>query len=137
MKFVYNDGGRYKYFTASKVGDCVTRAVAIATRKDYKEVYDTIAKIVGYTPRNGVKKSDVKKVMKHFGGVWHTCMTIGSGCKVHLNEEELPKGRIVCNLSKHLVCVVDGVVHDTHDCTRNGMRCVYGYWVFNLNDIVL
>ncbi len=24
--------------------------------------------------------------------------------------------------------MIDGVVHDTYDCTRNGTRCVYGYW---------
>lgn len=130
MKFVYNDGGRYKYFTASKVGDCVTRAVAIAVNKDYKEVYDEITKLVGYTPRNGVRKKDTKKIMEHFGGRWVATMNIGSGCKVHLNDRELPKGRIVCNLSGHVTCVIDGVINDTYDCSRNGTRCVYGYWVF-------
>lgn len=130
MKQVYNDGGRAKYFTANKVGDCVTRAVAIAVNKDYKEVYDEITKLVGYTPRNGVRKQDTKKVMKHFGGRWVATMTIGSGCKVHLNDSELPSGRIVCNLSGHVTCVIDGVINDTYDCSRNGTRCVYGYWVF-------
>jgi hypothetical protein len=24
--------------------------------------------------------------------------------------------------------VIDGVIHDTHDCSRGGTRCVYGYW---------
>jgi hypothetical protein len=24
--------------------------------------------------------------------------------------------------------VIDGVIHDTHDCSRNGTRCVYGYY---------
>ena len=28
-------------------------------------------------------------------------MPIGSGCKVHLRAEELPKGRLVVALSKH------------------------------------
>ena len=40
LAFQYNDGGRSRYFKAQKVGDCVTRAFAIATGKDYKEVYD-------------------------------------------------------------------------------------------------
>jgi hypothetical protein len=56
-------------------------------------------------------------------------MGIGTGCQVHLREDELPKGNIIVNLSKHLSCVKDGVLHDTYDCTRNGNRCVYGYWV--------
>jgi hypothetical protein len=24
--------------------------------------------------------------------------------------------------------MIDGVIHDTHDCSRRGKRCVYGYW---------
>ena len=132
MKFKKNDGGRGVYFTASKVGDCVTRAIAIATNKDYKEVYDDIAHIVGYTPRNGVRKTDVKKLMKHFGGRWVSCMAIGSGCTTHLRDDEIPmKGNIVCKLSKHVVAVIDGVINDTYDASRDGSRCVYGYWVFN------
>lgn len=131
MKVKYDDGGRSKYFTASRVGDCVTRAIAIATQRDYKEVYNTIAKIVGYTPRNGVYKNDTKKVMKHFGGRWVSCMTVGVGCTTHLKENEIPmKGRIICKCSKHVVAVIDGVIHDTYDASRNGERCVYGYWIF-------
>lgn len=131
MKVRYDDGGRSKYFTASKVGDCVTRALAIATQSDYKEVYNAITKIVGYTPRNGVRSKDTKKLMAHFGGVWHPTMTVGSGCTTHLEEDEIPmKGRIVCKLSKHVVAVIDGVIHDTYDASRDGNRCVYGYWTF-------
>lgn len=132
MKYKYNDGGRSKYFTAASVGDCVTRAVAIATNKDYKEVYDSITKIVGYTPRNGVKHQDVKKVMKHFGGVWNARMQIGTGCTTHLCTNELPiHGHIICSLSKHVCAIIDGVLHDTYDCSRDGKRCVYGFWYFN------
>ena len=131
--FVYNDGGRSKYFKASDVGDCVVRAFAIASGRDYKEVYD-LAKSVckkGESPRNGLKKAQCNKLGAMLGGKWVTCMTIGSGCKVHLNADELPKGRIVCSCSKHLVAMIDGVVNDTYDSTREGNRCVYGYWVFN------
>jgi len=55
-------------------------------------------------------------------------MFVGQGCKVHLRAGELPKGRLIVAVSKHLVAVVDGVVHDNHDPSRNGKRCVYGYW---------
>lgn len=131
MKYVFNDGGRAKYFKAAKVSDCVVRAIAIATQKDYKAVYDEIADVCGYTPRNGIERKDTKKVMKHFGGKWTATMTIGSGCKVHLRDGEVPmKGRIICNCSGHVVAVIDGVINDTHDPSRGGTRCVYGYWTF-------
>jgi hypothetical protein len=55
-------------------------------------------------------------------------MHIGSGCQVHLRREELPAGRLVVQASKHVVAVIDGVIHDTHDSSRDGTRCVYGYW---------
>jgi folate-dependent phosphoribosylglycinamide formyltransferase PurN len=55
-------------------------------------------------------------------------MNIGSGCTVHLRADELPGGTIVCQCSRHLVAVVDGVLQDTHDSSRSGTRCVYGYW---------
>ena len=131
MEFVFNDGGRSKYFKANKVGDCVTRAIAIATGKDYKEVYELVGKIVGYSPRNGIGHKDTKKVMERFGGRWHACMGIGSGCRVHLRGGEVPmRGTIVCSCSGHLVAVVEGIINDTYDPSRMGNRCVYGYWEF-------
>lgn len=131
MKYVFNDGGRAKYFKAAKVSDCVVRAIAIATQKDYKDVYDEIADVCGYTPRNGVYKRDAKKVIESLGGKWVSTMRVGSGCKVHLRDGEVPmKGRIICNCSGHVVAVIDGVINDTHDPSRGGTRCVYGYWTF-------
>ena len=66
--------------------------------------------------------------MTELGFVWTPTMQIGSGCQVHLTADELPSGRLVCNVSKHQVAVIDGVIYDTHDCSRKGTRCVYGYW---------
>lgn len=38
-KFVSN-GGRSKFFKAKEVGDCAVRATAIASGRDYKEIYN-------------------------------------------------------------------------------------------------
>lgn len=62
------------------------------------------------------------------GWEWVACMKIGSGCTVHLKADELPPGRLICVLSRHYTAVINGVVHDTANPTRNGLRCVYGYW---------
>ena len=140
MRFVYDDGGRSKYFRAEKVGDCGVRAICNATGLDYKEVYDEINRLarkerVGVrkqgisSARNGVYKQTMDKFMKSIGWQWVPCMTIGSGCKVHLRSDELPKGNLVLSLSKHWSCVKDGVLYDTYDCSREGTRCVYGYWI--------
>ena len=42
MKFNYNDGGREVAGYKGKTGDCVVRAIAIATDKSCQEVYDTL-----------------------------------------------------------------------------------------------
>jgi hypothetical protein len=65
--------------------------------------------------------------LSELGWVWTPTMTIGSGCQVHLRADELPPGRLICKVSKHLVAVIDGVIHDTHDPSRDGARCVYGF----------
>jgi hypothetical protein len=127
--FKYDDGGRANAGYKGKTGDCVTRAIAIASGKGYKEVYDLINNVASKpVARSGVPKKVVAQVMKDLGFKWTATMKIGSGCKVHLKADELPTGRVVCRTSRHLVAVIDGVVHDTYDCTRDGSRCVYGYW---------
>jgi hypothetical protein len=56
-------------------------------------------------------------------------MGIGTGCKVHLNADELPKGRLIVSVSKHYTALIDGVINDLYNPDRGGKRCVYGYWV--------
>ena len=139
MKFVYNDGGRSKYYTASNVGDCGVRAICNATGKDYKEVYNAINRLAKSertgvrkhgisNARNGVYRETMHKYLASIGWEWHPTMSIGEGCQVHLDEHELPSGTLILNLSKHFSCVKAGVIYDTYDCSRGGSRCVYGYW---------
>ena len=139
MKYVYNDGGRQAAGYRGATGDCAVRAIAIATGKPYQEVYDAI-NLIGATERTGKSKRGksnartgvyrvaMDKYLASIGWGWNPTMAIGSGCNVHLREEELPSGRIICRLSRHFAAVVDGVLHDNHDSSRDGTRCVYGYW---------
>jgi len=132
VDWVYDDGGRSKYFKG-ETGDCVCRAIAIATEQDYKQTYRDLAELNKKrygkkSARNGVHRDDIKQYLASLGWIWKPTMGIGTGCRVHLRKDELPSGRIVCSLSRHIVAVVDGVVHDTYDSTRDGERCVYGYW---------
>lgn len=128
--FQRNDGGRAAAGFTGKTGDCVTRAIAIATGKPYREVYDGINTLSGKaTARTGVPKKIFHAYMAQIGWKWVPTMQFGKGCTTHLNKAELPQGRLVVQVSKHMVAMIDGVVHDTYDCTRGGKRCVYGYFV--------
>lgn len=131
MKFKYNDGGRAKYFKGKEVGDCVVRSIAIASGNDYKFVYDTAQRVIGKSPRNGVPKKMARQIAKHFGGTWVCCSGIGVKSRTHLRDSELPDGRLVCVVSKHYTAVIDHIVNDIFDPSRDGNRMVYGYFVFN------
>lgn len=144
LKFQFNDGGRVAAGYKGAARDCVVRSIAIAAEKPYSEIYATVQKIQnkevrpktkdGYlkglpsSPRSGVKKTTTRKILSELGWKWTPTMGIGTGCKVHLREGELPMGRIIASVSHHLVAVIDGVINDTHDCSREGTRCVYGYY---------
>lgn len=151
MKWIYDDGGRAEAGYKGITGDCVCRAIAIATERPYKEVYNLINEVAqtertGKRKRNksnartGVYPSTTRKVMARLGWAWHPTMRIGQGCKVHLNEDELPSGRLVVSISKHECAVIDGVIHDIYDPNDRGVtvdaygnnittdRCVYGYY---------
>lgn len=151
MEWVYDDGGRAEAGFKGSAGDCVCRAIAIATEVPYKEVYALInefakrertgkRKAGKSSARNGVYKQTIAKVMKQLGWEWHPTMLIGQGCKVHLQADELPMGRLVVSVAKHCTAVIDGVIHDTFDPNDRGLwfdsygnditpnRCVYGYF---------
>lgn len=146
MEHVYNDGGRAAAGYKGDTGDCVVRAIAIATETPYQEVYDAleaanrthmlerrdyVAKRMqkkGTTPRSGNFRRVYDLYLATKGWLFTPTMSIGSGCKVHLRADELPPGRIIASVSRHLVAVIDGVAQDTHDPSRGGKRCVYGYY---------
>ena len=133
MSFHPNDGGRAAAGFKGEAGDCVTRAIAIALDLPYRQVYDELAARMATTgkprsARNGIPRSVYEDYLGDHGWRWFPTMHIGSGCTTHLRADELPAGRIICRLTKHVCAVIDGVIHDTHDPSREGTRCVYGYF---------
>jgi hypothetical protein len=140
--WTYNDGGRAAAgFKGKNVGDCVCRAISIATGKPYREVYDELSAL-GWREKGrywrdpadglvipGERASALEReYIESLGWRWTPTMAIGSGCRVHLRADELPLGRLIVQVTHHLVAVIDGVIHDMHDCSRGGRRCVYGFY---------
>lgn len=136
MPYIYNDGGRSRYFKAKGVGDCVCRAITIASGKDYKEVYKALSKATGKSAREGQRTNTAKfkRFMTGMGFVWVACAKPGETGAIHLFRSDLPDGRLVCSAAGHYVAVVNGVVNDTWDSRYNSFdepRRVYGYWKYN------
>ncbi len=139
LTFLYNDGGRKDAGYKGHAGDCFVRSVCIATGRDYNEVYDLVNEYCKderqtkrmksrSSSRTGVHTKTSKIIFKALGFEWTPTMFIGSGCKVHLRGSELPEGTFIARVSRHWCAIIDGVIHDTHDPSRDGTRCVYGYW---------
>jgi hypothetical protein len=109
MKVVIDDGGRAAAGFKGSAGDCVCRAIAIASGVPYKEVYGVLAdgnKTQRITKRQrkktgrGVRTAAFgiytrrkwfKDYMRELGFEWTPTMKIGSGCKVHLADEGAPR----------------------------------------------
>ena len=131
--FHYSDGGRRDAGFKGDAGDCVARAISIATTLPYEQVYAELADRMAKTgrprsARNGIPKPLIKTYLDDLGWQWHATMRVGSGCQVHLRRDELPGGHLIVQLSKHVTAVKHGIVWDTFDPSRGGTRCVYGYW---------
>jgi len=147
LQFQLNDGGREAAGFKGGAGDCVVRSIAIAAQIPYMRVYeelrqanesyaqlrnDRLAKRLnakGASPRNGNHRNVFHNYILGLGFEWVPTMKVGAGCQVHLRSDELPVGILIVKVSKHLTAIIDGVIHDTHDPSRGGNRCVYGYYI--------
>jgi hypothetical protein len=139
--FVIDDGGRRAagFTNKATAGDCVARAVAIASGRPYAEVYAFLAegnatqrvtKHSGRRAHAGVRTAShgiwTKRkwfcdYMVSLGFRWVPTMAIGQGCTVHLTAAELPAGRLIARLSRHYTAVIDGVIHDAYDPRRGAI----------------
>ena len=114
--FIYDDGGRSKYyrmkFKSDRVGDCVIRALAIATGEDYKSVRDElwdISKQNGDMP-NGRATTDAFLLKRNFIKE----KKIKGYC---LGQYPVSNtSTYVVYLANHLACLDKGTVKDLWDC---------------------
>jgi len=154
-RWVKSDGGRHGSGISrgrkDEVGDCVVRAIAIATQKPYREVHDalTVAKVRdvaagkndwtrwarrkggvrAFHADHGVSDEVYGPYLEDLGWRFTSTKDLPRGRGVHLRSDELPRERLIVRLPGHLVAVIDGVIHDTHDCSDEGRRRIQGYWI--------
>ena len=146
LQLKVDDGGRFAAGYKGKAGDCVVRSIAIVTGMSYKKVYQDLCnenenfrissktklarslKQKNDSPRTGTHRGVLKKYLKKLGWKWTPTMFYRSRLQGSFKKNELPSGTLIVSCSKHITVVKNGVLHDTYDCSRNGTRCVYGYW---------
>jgi hypothetical protein len=140
-----DDGGRRG--AGDGTHDCVPRAIAIATGKPYREVYAELAAAIrkyvrrwprsrlarwikrrrdgrGFDPAYGVYVKIYRPYLESLG--WQFTST--KDRKVRLRADELPSGRLIVEVHRHLVAVINQVIRDTSDSGGAGYRPVFGYY---------
>lgn len=112
-----------------RVGDCVKRALCVASQIDYNEIkreLNRYKKITHCEKFNNTKnwKPYVEKVLK---GEKMSFPAIAGKPRMngHTFAKTYKKGRYILRMSKHLVACVDGYIIDEWD-SRD--KCVYNAW---------
>ena len=147
-RWVRDDGGRYRagYRNNRVSGGCVPRAIAIATGKPYREVHKALVAATlhyvkthrtylarwirrsrdgrGFDPEYGSYQVIYGPYLESIG--WRFTPTKNQ--KVRLRADELPSGRLIVRVHRHLVAVIDGVIRDTFNSGQAGRRPVTGYY---------
>ena len=113
--YIKDDGGRSQYFDhESHYGDCVIRACAIATDRDYLDVFKDLCQI-------GIKIGDLPNAPSVYDefltchGFTKNKAPKRNGKKIPIRDwvPDAPQGNIVAITRLHLVAIVDNVQHDT------------------------
>jgi hypothetical protein len=135
-KFAWNDGGRSVGGFVGMTGDCVSRAISIATGIAYRDVYETLKTRYGSSPRNGVPSSIYGPYLHELGWIPNnTVAVITPNANLELIEHlRLAQGPIIIQCQRlgrptaHLCTVIDHVLHDTWDARDEGAYYVTNAW---------
>jgi len=150
MDFVKHDGGRKAAGFKGDTGDCVVRAIVIATGVKYREVYDELFNIAKHfepcqkrttkhlkmvekirskpSPRTGVflLVSDKYLDLRGYRPVKTSCL---------LDDDLFKKGTYIVYTRMHFSVIKDGVLYDSFDSrmttglyAKKCLKTVTRYW---------
>ena len=117
-----------------RVGDCVKRAITIASGKDYNEVKRELNRYkrkTGAEVFNEWHKNVEPYIKEMLGGVKMSFPAVKGEPRMNGERfcEEYSKGTYILQMANHVVCCKDGCLYDTWDC---GDKCVYTAYKINL-----
>ena len=116
--YQYHDGGRLSAgYKGNDAGDCVVRALAIATGGDYRELYREMARankdVSGKrSARNGVGIKAYGPVYERHGFVK---VKLPRGAKPTYTEAYETYGDCIVHTTRHICAIVGGKLRDTFD----------------------
>jgi len=129
MELNWNDGGRFSSGYVGLTGDCVVRAIAIATGISYRDVYSEIGSASEKSPRNGVPTFVASDYLA--ARQWR----FADGQRARFTSDWLPLGIVIVHLASvksrrngHFCTVIDHVVQDTWNPSDDDEFIVAGFW---------
>ena len=127
LAFNLNDGGRKAAGRKGKTGDCLIRAIAIATGIPYETVYKRAAsmyKQAGYTASGnvGTIRKSRKRGMRSINKVQDDIVESFGFTKepqhtprLTYSQAEMVYGDCMVTTTKHIACIRNGALQDTFD----------------------
>ena len=138
-EWMNDDGGRAAAGYEPE-GDCVIRAIAVATEKPYVEVREALKKEASAYAKRYPRAHDGRSIKRSRNGGYNAKGAYVGYLKslgweytepkdTYLRADMLPPGRLVVLVNRHAVAVIDGIIHDSYDSGgRSGKVRVEGYW---------
>ena len=113
--WIENDGGRKAAGFDGSAGDCCVRAISIAMKKDYKEVWDFFNQLSGVSPDIGVSDIHICNYVENAG--WKRRFYREGETQVIDAIPEKGLGIVWCKFLDGLHCIasIDGKIHDTYN----------------------
>ncbi len=128
MEFIWNDGGRAASGFVGLTGDCVTRAIAIASGTSYRDVYSQLGKACQKSPRKGIAVVFAAEYLSEREWKRTSCF------EVPFTIDNLPPGVVIVHVSTeegnchHFTTVIDHVVHDTWNPADEDDYVILNIW---------
>ena len=129
---VPDDGGRAKAGFKGDAGDCVTRAIAIAEGRDYAEVRADLMEATkewrttsrsraakrckSNSVRNGTRAVVYRPYLESRGWTRKSLVKFGCPERKYMTPEDVPSGRVMVEMPKHIAAIIDHKLHDNWDC---------------------
>jgi len=130
VEYKYDDGGRDDYFETKykkdRTNDCVIRAIAIATGRDYltiwKELFSLSTKM-GFMPND---QKCYEEYLELLGWVKNKPLRKINGKKYQVKKLPINKNKsYIFQTTRHLTAIIDGEHRDIWDC---GNWCANSYY---------
>lgn len=106
------------------VNDCVVRAISLAENKSWEQTYDELSEIA---KNEGIILDDVTFVDKYLQDRYIESCQRCNNKRVTIKQflEENRTGVYLITMKGHITCVINGILYDTWDCSRNKIWSIW------------